>query len=588
MDLRMITNWRLRGFKSVQNKTDLHLAPLTVLVGPNSSGKSSVIQSILVTAQTMADEYLEAPMLWNGPLTVLGQFSDVVTQTDDPKFDKSIGIGFTFTERLDQGRFGTPIEQNDPSSIELDFTIDAPAIEGNPRVHSFSLEISSPAYADDGTQLPGRQSAKFSSRVKRSSPKPDADYYGTEAADLANNPKMSGDFIESHSWFDQGPLPQPKNIGVKFQQFLPVNTAVGIDYFRYYVQFAMLSFVGRDRVDRRYLEGLLNVMPSAWKHLWTAAGVNDPSEEVDPDRLSDVITDLSDEKRLALRQAVRENLIDWINAEKKREGISYWSADLPEPFAEAVRSARRKLSTSIWYLGPVREQPKWSYTSYGLSRQARDVGIRGEYTASVLASYGKSPTDYVNPLGESVTKSLEDATADWLEYFDLGRRAEAAEERTFGTVLKIADTQSQSLYGLPSLGYGVSQVLPIIVVALVAPVNSTILLEQPELHLHPRLQSRIADFLLFQTRRSKQFIVESHSEHFINRIRLRIAQSEDPEFSETTAIYFTRREEGKSTFERVKFNKYGAYDMWPEGFFDEASVEAQQIMEAGIDKRRSE
>ena len=80
---------------------------------------------------------------------------------------------------------------------------------------------------------------------------------------------------------------------------------------------------------------------------------------------------------------------------------------------------------------------------------------------------------------------------------------------------------------LTSLGVGVSQVLPAIVMGLLAPKDSVLIFEQPEVHLHPKVQSVLGDFFLAIVQCGKQCIVETHSEHLINRIRRRIAESSD-------------------------------------------------------------
>ena len=79
----MIAKWRLANFKSVQNTTELPLAPLTIFAGPNSSGKSTMIQSMLLISQTLRDSESDAAILLNGPLARLGVFDDVHSAGSD-------------------------------------------------------------------------------------------------------------------------------------------------------------------------------------------------------------------------------------------------------------------------------------------------------------------------------------------------------------------------------------------------------------------------------------------------------------------------------------------------------------------------
>lgn len=139
---------------------------------------------------------------------------------------------------------------------------------------------------------------------------------------------------------------------------------------------------------------------------------------------------------------------------------------------------------------------------------------------------------------------------------------------------------------LTSIGVGVSQVLPTLVMGLIAPRGTTFLLEQPELHLHPRVQSILADFLLGLTWVGKQCIIETHSEYLINRLRRRVAEDHSNKLMDKINIYFVEREKGKSKFQKVDLNEFGAVINWPKGFFDEGPGEAQLIMTAAMEKRR--
>ena len=90
----MLRNWTVSNFKSAQRQTTLELAPLTVFAGANSAGKSSVIQSILLTGQTVQSAVFNRPVILNGNILRLGTFSEVVS-TDHQH--ESISIGFSIT-----------------------------------------------------------------------------------------------------------------------------------------------------------------------------------------------------------------------------------------------------------------------------------------------------------------------------------------------------------------------------------------------------------------------------------------------------------------------------------------------------------
>jgi predicted ATPase len=88
----MLSRWTLENFKPIREQLDLPTAPLTVLAGLNSSGKSSLLQSILLVAQTLANQKLDEPLVLNGTLVRVGTFHDIC---NDRAKEQQIRIGFT-------------------------------------------------------------------------------------------------------------------------------------------------------------------------------------------------------------------------------------------------------------------------------------------------------------------------------------------------------------------------------------------------------------------------------------------------------------------------------------------------------------
>lgn len=116
------------------------------------------------------------------------------------------------------------------------------------------------------------------------------------------------------------------------------------------------------------------------------------------------------------------------------------------------------------------------------------------------------------------------------------------------------------------VGVGVSQVLPIVVSLLMSGNDDVLIFEQPELHLHPKIQSRLCDLFLAITSSGRQCIVETHSEYIINRLRLRIAQSNNDDLMNQSSLYFINKNSGISDFVKVEINRFGAIPNWPKEF----------------------
>jgi predicted ATPase len=140
---------------------------------------------------------------------------------------------------------------------------------------------------------------------------------------------------------------------------------------------------------------------------------------------------------------------------------------------------------------------------------------------------------------------------------------------------------------LTSLGVGVSQVLPVILLCLLSRAASVILLEQPELHLHPAIQLKLADFLLACSRGGQQIIVETHSEHLVNRLRRRVADDSSNTLSRSIGLLFAEQKDGLSRYRATTINQFGGLSQgWPEGFLDVGSNEASEFLEEALERRR--
>ena len=119
---------------------------------------------------------------------------------------------------------------------------------------------------------------------------------------------------------------------------------------------------------------------------------------------------------------------------------------------------------------------------------------------------------------------------------------------------------------LVDMGYGLSQFLPVLVLCYYAPEGSTLILEQPGIHLHPMVQSQLADLLIeVVNERKLQILVESHSEHLLTRLQRRIAEKQIDQ--NNVALYFCRNNEGVSTIEKLDVDESGDIKNWPENFF---------------------
>ena len=147
---------------------------------------------------------------------------------------------------------------------------------------------------------------------------------------------------------------------------------------------------------------------------------------------------------------------------------------------------------------------------------------------------------------------------------------------------------------MTELGVGFSQLAPIILLCLTSTPGTTILLEQPELHLHPKVQQKFADFIVEMIEKNDlQIILETHSDHILNRIRRRVAQAKleenDSSLFQKCTILFAERENGVTSFRKAKLTESGMFDLtdYPDGFFDQGAEDAFYILKASLEDGNS-
>lgn len=239
------------------------------------------------------------------------------------------------------------------------------------------------------------------------------------------------------------------------------------------------------------------------------------------------------------------------------------NSDVPEVLTRFT-SVFEELFSHVYYLGPVRVHPKRYYHWEG--NHPEDTGRSGDKAIDALLS---ARVDKLTVRREEEKIPIEDRISEWLREMDLAysfilERTGSRSEKNYD--VRIQMNGSGTKVTLADMGYGLSQFLPVLVLCYYAPEGSTLILEQPGIHLHPKVQSQLADLLIeVVTERNLQILIESHSEHLLNRLQRRVA--EEKIGADQTALYFCRNDEGISEIERLKMDEFGNITNWPENFF---------------------
>ena len=229
-----------------------------------------------------------------------------------------------------------------------------------------------------------------------------------------------------------------------------------------------------------------------------------------------------------------------------------------------LSSEFKQLFHSTYYLGPTRVHPQRSYHWEKTHPKEIDWWGNNAIDALLSARVRQLTTDYN---GKSIP--IEERISKWFQKMELAhsfRLIPIGDLDDNNYEIRIQKTQNSAEVTLADMGHGVSDLFPLLVHCCYVPEGSTLILEQPGIHLHPKAQADLADLLVeVITERKLQILVESHSEHLFTRLQRRLAEKRIG--PDDVALYFCRNTDGVSTIERLKVTESGDIENWPEHFF---------------------
>ena len=610
----MLKSWLLRNFKSVKDSGEISLSPLTVIAGSNSSGKSTLLQSILLVAQTLTSSVSERTFLLNGPMVRLGTFTDIRTF----RTKKNISIGWTLeplAERAAQFAFGVPVSQIN-CLLEIAPNLGEKTDELgdlNPSLQKCRLEV---------TQSGDQRKATLEIIRRSGSVKEHLHHLGLDLENLSlppyvRNPQARFEYdisLDPASFSEvSGEEHGLTLVGCWMQHFLPNGFLVRFDQRRLIVDLLTdfsPSFV--NSLSHSNLRRTVMITPGVDPRIWETLRTTLPVElheafgipSADSNRRT-AVTIYEWRQRIQSLLIQNADVSGYLKASRLAiEGIleqvtpryQVTFTSLPSALESAVNlltnNSREAFDQKVRYLGPLRDEPR-PLQPLGLGgSDPQSVGFRGERSAAVYNLYHDQVIAYIpskrldslsHPIGANV--KLETALVDWLDYMGLATSLASKDLGKLGHELKIKTEGTRSAHDLTHVGVGVSQIFPVLLMCLLAAPDDLLIFEQPELHLHPAVQAKLGDFFLSIAALGKQCIIETHSEHIVNRIRLRVVLAPGDSLTNLSNIYFVERRAGISDFRKVKVTEFGSVPEWPVGFFDQSQIEAQSIISAAIAKR---
>ena len=589
----------LRNFKSVVGQ-DVSLAPLTLIVGENSSGKSSLFQAVRLMQQAARSKTPGDSFPLNGDSINVGNIEDICSVQAEHEEEVSIGFDMCIPYSY--------LKSDYKSHLQNEYIDDWPSgLKENSFVIKWAVDLGA--------------------EKSRSTTLKDLHFSLT---DMHKNREI---YISTnrHEEYNKlipllGVLPNYKIIKKLTINYLSYEL---IAQMITYPKDELLSYkVGGRELIEYVLENIEEDsgfrFPKATHEIpgLVDLGNNLINNETafDPFSLIPVIADhleikdtwpVLEEKHpdLAARTsgaplgvisvfAPKENILDRLDVQDIARLLSDPEPESPKrPSSFYIHSPQVLIAGShyldqlsdnnIKYLGPLREPPDQP-PPRAAPGQTGDIGQSGEFTASVLQRFGSEEVLVPTPDGEMSEISLIEAVQEWGRHLGLLQTIRVVQEARLGNTIYVESEGLNKEVPLDAVGVGVSQLLPVLVLCLLSEPGSMILLEQPELHLHPALQQRLADFLIAAVRSGRQLIVETHSEYIVSRLRRRIAEdtSNEDELLSMSKIVFAERDNqtGVTTYREVELSPFGKIEDWPRGFFDQASEEEREIIRSGFRK----
>lgn len=518
----MLSELRLQNFKPFATMQTVRLAPITLIYGPNSSGKSSLIQSLLLLKQTLENGDHEPVLVARGPMTDLGSYASLIHG-----HDASLPLRLGLTHALGAG----VVEE-----------------AGRAPVYGQGGRVADPS--DDGASR-AEVCAHFGGATHRSVDL----WYGRGRAAAAAPGTRLGMLEEVRVGLTDG----AQRVALEWSRgAMPVAARRQRESAHWNPRWVS-EFGGRAQFSFSSDASRAGLLAALW--------------------LQPQVLEL-----LAGRQVAAEESAIWSGWLKEWVAVSNFGfpseIDLPPPPAElagpetaelarllavvvsrAMQNPFGSLGHWLSYLGPLRSFPERHYVVNSCALDS--VGKRGEHVPQLLLRD---------------VYALERVNA-WFERMQIRYAFEPVQlgDATVGdiTALKLHDRRSGLTVTASDVGFGIGQVLPLITEGIISE-GRVICVEQPEIHLHPRLQAQLADFFI-ETSTSRwtepnQWILETHSEALMLRIQRRIREGRlDPR---QVAVHYVLPVASGSVVGEMRLDRDGEFlESWPEGFFEERFVD---------------
>jgi hypothetical protein len=243
---------------------------------------------------------------------------------------------------------------------------------------------------------------------------------------------------------------------------------------------------------------------------------------------------------------------------------------VPKDSEPRITKAVRELERLVYLSGLRQVESDVFPVPQNLGDEPGDIGCVGQFAAWWLQQEGDSPIAPERGLSSaSESRTLRAQLNAWAGEIFPGAEINALRIEKTNLVRLELRTGATSEYRRPAnVGYGLSYAFPLLISGLLGAQDRPVIIDSPEAHLHPRGQSKIGAFLAQMAASGSQFLIETHSDHVLNGIRLAVRNCTIK--PEQIALYFFTVLDSRPHIVHLSIDKNGTIDDWPPGFFDQS------------------
>lgn len=570
------------NFKSYVEDSWIDLSYLNVLLGANSSGKSTALQALLALKQTVECNSPNIDLLLSGKYVTLGDFDDVINNKEDNEF--KIGVSTSSRMEYEDGKnsiiwhFGK--KDSEKKGVKLEGV--EMVINGNNYLLTHYKEKLYSMYVNE-------QESQILVEI-----------INLKITDIyfKYNEKLNIIFYNFLSSILKELFANQKT------NFLNKNRAICVDGVRDFYQYIFNNCREEDinNEDSNQYQNLIDNISDLIKKFSLLEF--DSSTKIGTvfsfeskflnEFLKTFITEENNHKICSIiskytkqyEQLFTNNLpldkyekishVFWISSDEKEE--RKYNFDYSIELKNLNNTFIKSILDKIFYVGPIREKPQGLY-NIGFESIPKYVGTSGAYFASVLLHENKEK-EYILPNGQSEKLTLYEALDAWLVHLNVASEVQVSKSNSFGFNVLIRNIENKQS-DIMNVGIGVSQVLPVLIMGLLSEENETLIFEQPELHLHPYSQSRLADFFVELVNKNRKVMVETHSEYMLLRLRYNVLKENIAK--ERIVINFFENKSGTKVIKK-EITSNGTIE-YPDDFKDETQSLLDDLLNAMLKKK---